>query len=275
MKYKYIMDSYNDSEEKVIRICFNGKKYDKSFSMYLSDSINSLKRLKDAIQQHLKFHFSHDKARIFNYKGIEIDEADIDYLTDGQFLFISLDGSAFSVSNYINEYDVIKPIKSGGYGKIYLAKHVLTGKLVAIKQNDTSNLSNEEIYNISREALYLETLKHKNVIKYINSFTHENIFYMIMQYAEGGELGAYVSDKVWLNEEEAKPIFTQLVDGIKLCHSKNVIHRDLKPNNILFLEPTRETVAIIDFGISGYSYGNIHENVKAGTIKFVPPEVRI
>jgi serine/threonine protein kinase len=49
----------------------------------------------------------------------------------------------------------------------------------------------------------------------------------------------------------------------------------LKPNNILFLEKSKETVAVIDFGISGYSYGNIHENVKAGTVKFVPPEVSL
>jgi serine/threonine protein kinase len=216
------------SEEKVLRICFNGKKYDKSFNMYIPESINSLKRLRDAIQGYLKFQLNHDKLRIFNYKGIEIDEADIDYLSNGQLLFISLDGSGFSVQNYLNEYEIIKPIKSGGYGKIFLAKNVLTDKLVAIKQNDVTNLSNDEIYNISREALYLETLKHKNIIKYINSFSFEKNFYTLMQYAEGGELGAYVNEKIWLPECEAKRIFIQLVDAIKFIHTKNVIHRDFK-----------------------------------------------
>ena len=66
-----------------------------------------------------------------------------------------------------------------------------------------------------------------------------------------------------------------MVDAIKYIHSKSIIHRDLKPNNILFLDKKKENIVIIDFGISGYSCGNIHENVKAGTMKFVPPEVSL
>lgn len=264
-----------DSPEdyKTIRICINGKKYDKSFQMYVSRSINSIRRLKDSILNKLKYNINPDKIKVFNYKGIEIDEADIDYLNNGQFLYVSLDGLPFSILNYINEYKISKAIKSGGYGKVYLAENTLTGKMVAIKENDVTNLSNEEIYNISREAVYLETLKHKNIIKYINSYSYEKNFYMVMQFAEGGELGAYVQSEVWLPEERAKIIFAQMVDAIKLMHSKNVIHRDLKPNNILFLDKEKENIVIIDFGISGYSYGNIHEKVKAGTVKFVPPEI--
>lgn len=265
--------NYSPEDERILRICINGKKYDKSFLLQVSRSINSLRRLKDSILNHLKSNANPEKVKIFNYKGIEIDEADIDYLSDGQYFYVSLDGSSFSILNYINEYEIIKSIKSGGYGKVYLAQHALTGKKVAIKENDVTNLSNEEIYNISREALYLETLKHKNIIKYINSYSYNNNFYMVMQYAEGGELGSYVQSEVWLTEERAKQIFYQIVEAIKLMHSKNVIHRDLKPNNILFLDKEMENIAIIDFGISGYSYGNIHEKVKAGTVKFVPPEV--
>lgn len=265
--------NYSPDEERVLRICLNGKKYEKSFLMQVSRSINSLRRLKDSILSNLKSNANPDKVKIYNYKGIEIDEADIDYLTDGQYFYVSLDGSSFSILNYINEYEIIKAIKSGGYGKVYLAQHTITGKKVAIKENDVTNLSNEEIYNISREALYLETLKHKNIIKYINSYSYDSNFYMVMQYAEGGELGSYVQSEVWLTEEKVKLIFSQMVDAIKLMHSKNVIHRDLKPNNILFLDKEKENIAIIDFGISGYSYGNIHEKVKAGTVKFVPPEV--
>ena len=262
-----------DSDEKIIKVCFNGKKYDKMFEMYLSSSINSLRRLKDTILSIIKVNIQTEKLRIFNYKGIEIDDADIDYLSNGQYIYISLDGSSFSTLNYIFEYEIIKEIKSGGYGKVYLAKQILTDKLVAIKQNDVTNLSNEEIYNISREALYLESLKHKNIIKYINSYNHNRNFYTVMQYAEGGELGSYVNDQTWLIEPIAKKIFIQLVDAIKYIHSKNIVHRDLKPNNILFSDLKRENIVIIDFGISGYSYGNIHESVKAGTVKFIPPEV--
>jgi calcium-dependent protein kinase len=260
-------------DNKVVRVCFNSKKYDKSFDLTLPNSINSLKRLKDCILNNIKSQGNIDKIKIFNYKGIEIDEADIDYLGNGQMLFLSLDGGSFSILNYINEYDTVKSIKSGGYGKVYLAKHVLTGKLVAIKQSNVTHLTNDEIYNISREAIYLESFKHKNIIRCYNSFSYESNFYMVMQYAEGGELGHYLEEKRWLTEKEAKQVFSQIVDALLYIHLRSVIHRDLKPNNILFIDKERKNIAIIDFGISGYACGNVQEKVKAGTLKFVPPEV--
>lgn len=262
---------------KNITVCFNGKSYSKSFQLTLSYSTNSLKRLKDLILNTIKNTSSSsiEKIKIFNYKGIEIDDVDIEYLGNNQLLFISLDGSNFSNLNYLNEYEIIKKIKSGGYGDVSLAKHVLTGKLVAIKENNTYGLSNEEVYNISREPLYLESLKHKNIVKYRHSYSYDNKFYMVMDYAEGGELAQLIAEKNWLTEKEAKKIFSQIVEAVSFIHNRNVIHRDLKPNNILFLDKMRERVIIIDFGICGYSSGNIQEKVKAGTLKFVPPEVSI
>lgn len=262
---------------KNITVCFNGKSYSKSFQLTLSYSTNSLKRLKDLILNSIKNTSSTaiEKIKIFNYKGIEIDDVDIEYLGNNQLLFVSLDGSNFSNLNYLNEYEIIKKIKSGGYGDVSLAKHVLTGKLVAIKENNTYGLSNEEVYNISREPLYLESLKHKNIVKYRHSYSYDNKFYMVMDYAEGGELAQLIAEKNWLTEKEAKKIFSQIVEAVSFIHNRNVIHRDLKPNNILFLDKMRERVIIIDFGICGYSSGNIQEKVKAGTLKFVPPEVSI
>lgn len=212
--------------------------------------------------------------RIYNYKGLELDDVDVRYLYNGQILYISSDGSPFSIYNYVYEYEFVKWVKSGGYGKVYLAKHVLKPDyLVAIKKIDISSLTSDEIYNISREALYLESFKHKNIIKFINSFIYDNHFYTVMEYARGGELNIYLSEKRYLSESESKRIFKQLHDAVKYIHSKNVIHRDLKPNNILFLDENRECVSLIDFGISGFYSGNIKETIKAGTTKFISPEI--
>ncbi len=176
--------------------------------------------------------------------------------------------------NYIYEFEFVKWIKSGGYGKVYLGKHVLKKDLhVAVKKIDISNLSTDEIYNISREAMYLQSFQHKNIIKYINSYIYENHFYTIMEWAQGGELVTYMTEKGILSEMECKRVFKQIHDAVKYIHSRNVIHRDLKPNNILFLDENRENVVVIDFGISGYSSGNIKETIKAWTTKFIPPEL--
>jgi len=90
---------------------------------FSSSSIRSLNRLKNIIVKQLNLNVNIEQMIIFNYKGIEIDDADIEYLTHLQTLYISLDGASFSVYNYVNEYKFVKWIKSGGYGKVYLGKY--------------------------------------------------------------------------------------------------------------------------------------------------------
>ena len=121
---------------------------------------------------------------------------------------------------------------------------MITGEEVAIKKQDVSQLSPEEIYNISREALLLESLKHRNIIKFINAFTYQNEFFTVMQYARGGELGNYLKRKKILSEWESRRIFKQLHESVRYMHSRNVVHRDLKPNNILFLDVELEYLVV-------------------------------
>lgn len=107
------------------------------------------------------------------------------------------------------------------------------------------------------------------------------MFYTVMEYAAGGELTKYVKDSTCLSENKAKFLTKQIQDGIRYIHSKNVIHRDLNPNNLLFIDEEKERlivkyflkIKIIDFGISGFSKGNIKEKVNYGTVRFIPPEV--
>ena len=122
---------------------------------------------------------------------------------------------------------------------------MITGEDVAIKKQDISNLSNEEIYNISRESLYLQSFKQKNIVKFINSYVYENQFYTVMECAKGGELNSHLEKLKFLSEWEARRIFKQLHEAVRYIHSKNVVHRDLKPNNILFLDVNRENLVVI------------------------------
>jgi serine/threonine protein kinase len=262
----------------------NGKEKEYSFKLSINlKSIVSLKYLKDLILKtiistkelnsifsHLKFNQIHT---IYNVKEIPLDDNDIQYLKQDEIIFFTFDNSSFKSSNYYYQYQFIRWIKSGGYGQVFLSKHVYTKKEYAIKQIDTTDFSNEDLYNISREHLILRSMIHKNVIRCYDSFAHENKFYTVMDFAEGGELTLLLKEKGTLSEEESKKIFKQIYEAVCYIHSQNIIHRDLKPNNILFLDKERTQIVIIDFGISGMANGNQREKIKAGTTSFLPPEM--
>ena len=92
-----------------------------------------------------------------------------------------------------------------------------------------------------------------------------------MEYAKGGELTQLINSKEPIPESQIKNIFKQIYDAVQYLHNKNIIHRDLKTNNIVYLDEEKTHVAIIDFGISSTSSGG--DVLKAGTLKYLPPEI--
>ena len=264
-----------------IILWLNGKEKEYSFKLTIEPkNITSLKYLKELIlktiitSKELNSIFSHIKFSqihiLYNEREIPLEDNDIQYLKQDEIIFFTFDSSSFKSSNHLNQYKFIRWIKSGGYGQVFLSKHVYTNKEYAIKQIDTTEFSNQDLYNISREHLILRSMQHKNVIRCYDSFAHNNKFYTVMDFAEGGELTYLLKEKGTLTEDEAKKIFKQIYEAVCYIHSQNIIHRDLKPNNILFLDKERTHIVIIDFGISGMANGNQREKIKAGTTSFLP-----
>ena len=280
--------SKNYPDEKVdIILWLNGKEKEYSFKLSMNSKNNlNLKILKELIvktiisNKELNAKFSHYCSDhqlqinyLYNQKEILLEDSDIQYLKPNEIIFFTFDNSSFKSSNYFNQYQFIKWIKSGGYGQVFLSKHVYSEKQFAIKQIDTTNFSNEDLYNISREYMILRSMMHKNVIKCYDSFAYNNKFYTVMDYAEGGELSTLLKEKGSLTEDESKKVFKQIYEAVCYIHGQNIIHRDLKPNNILFLDKEKTHIVVIDFGISGFANGNQREKIKAGTTTFLPPEI--
>ena len=281
---------YEDENPKEIEllIWMNGKTKEYSFRFKLESDFHSLltaNKLKFLISKYI---FDNNKIynelnipqdveliqHLYTKNEVELEDFDIPHLKNNDILFFSFDlFSTYKASNNFYQYEFIKWIKSGGFGKVFLAKEVSSNKEFAIKEISVQNFSNEELYNISREYMILKEMSHNNIINFHTFYTYNNKFYTVMDYARGGELSKLIEEKKKLSEEEAKNIFKQIYNAVCYIHGKNIIHRDLKPNNILFLDEERTQIVIIDFGISGISNGNQKEQIKAGTVKFLPPEM--
>ena len=265
----------NSKKEKIkILIWLNGKTEKNAYELKIPKEINTLKKLKDLIIYEKKYSkSSFNKMKIYNNKEIEIDDTEVGNLQPNDILYLDLEGNKFTQLNFLNQYEIIKFIKSGGYGEVLLSKNKITKELVSIKKIDLKGFSPEDLYSISRESIYLSNLIHNNIIKIYGRFAYKNYLYNIMPYCEGGELTQLINSNNYLSEKRIKEIFIQIVEGVKFIHENNVIHRDLKPNNILFLDKEKTKVVIIDFGLSGFSNGLIKEVIKAGTFKFLSPEI--
>ena len=259
-------------QEYELTIWRNGKHVDSCFKITITPDINTISKLKELILfTKNKVNITPDKVRLFNHKGIELEDADLKLIKDSPMIYLSYDNKPFSNLNYYYEYKFIKPIKSGGFAQVYLGENVLNKKLVAIKKTDIKNFSTEEIFNLTREGKLISNLNHPNIIKIYCYYAYENYLYNVMEYAKGGELTQLINSKDEIPETKIKDIFKQIYSAVKYLHNKNIIHRDLKTNNIVFLDEEKTHVAIIDFGISSTSCGG--DVLKAGTLKYLPPEI--
>ena len=139
------MLSYQDDAVKKVKIKITkfklwiiGKTKEDMIEIEIPQNCNTLRRLKDTISNYIYC----KNLRIYNHQGLEIDDADIEYLESKQVLYVSQDGAIFNLVNYINEYEFIKWIKSGGYGKIYLCIMIIISSSQCNKQSILCNKKN-------------------------------------------------------------------------------------------------------------------------------------
>eukprot|EP01129_Flabellula_baltica_P010203 TRINITY_DN428_c0_g2_i1.p1 TRINITY_DN428_c0_g2~~TRINITY_DN428_c0_g2_i1.p1 ORF type:complete len:286 (-),score=63.85 TRINITY_DN428_c0_g2_i1:78-935(-) len=171
-------------------------------------------------------------------------------------------------------YEIKELIGEGGQGSVYRCVHRKTGNFCAVKIVSVKGLAKKELKKIDKEIHFLKVSKSCGVVELIETFKSSSKFYIVMELIKGGELFEYVSDNDHLSEEETAIVMKQILSSLKVIHSRGVVHRDLKLENILITDTTNLTVKISDFGLAT-QFNQRKLKKSCGTPEYVAPEVLI
>lgn len=172
-----------------------------------------------------------------------------------------------------DRYEIIRIIGEGGMANVYLAEDTILNRKVAVKVL-RGDLANDEkfVRRFQREALSASSLSHPNIVEIYDVGEDDGNFYIVMEYIEGKNLKQLIKRREKLSLPEVMDIMKQLTDGISHAHDLFIIHRDIKPQNMLILD--NGLVKITDFGIAIAlnSTQLTQTNSVMGSVHYLPPE---
>ena len=172
-----------------------------------------------------------------------------------------------------DRYQIIKSIGEGGMANVYLAYDTILDRNVAVKVL-RGDLSNDEkfVRRFQREALAASSLSHPNIVEVYDVGEDNGEYYIVMEYVEGKHLKNLLKKRGKLTLSEAVDIMLQITDGMAAAHDSYIIHRDIKPQNIMILE--NGLVKITDFGIAMAMNATqlTQTNSVMGSVHYLPPE---
>jgi len=171
----------------------------------------------------------------------------------------------------LGQYNIVKTLGEGSFGKVKLAIHQVSGQKVALKIIARRKLITRDMAGrIEREIQYLQLLRHPHIIKLFTVITTPGEIIMVLEYA-GGELFDYIVQNGKMAEDKARKFFQQIVCAVEYCHRHKIVHRDLKPENLLLDEQLN--VKIADFGLSNIMTDGNFLKTSCGSPNYAAPEV--
>ena len=177
-----------------------------------------------------------------------------------------------SINTTNDFYRIGKCIGKGAFGKVHLAVQKLTQTLVAIKSINKQYLLDEgSRRKVMQEVYILKKIRHWNVVQFYETFETEKYILLVMELWGGGDLLNYVRKRRRLKEDLAKYFFKQIIEGLHHIHHKNIVHRDIKLDNILL--DHNGNVKICDFGVSKLVKPGEKMMEQWGTPAYIAPEI--
>jgi len=186
------------------------------------------------------------------------------------------------VGDKFEDFEEIKKLGNGCFGEVWLVKSKINGKNYAMKKLDLSKKGGEEERKKTRKEIeILKTVHHPNIVKFYTSFEKEKMTYIVIEYVAGKTLDQVIQEsakkKEHIPEKIVWKIMIELLSGLTYLHEEvKIIHRDIKPDNILVTDNNH--VKITDFGISAINRDDINDTVRfhnsaMGPILFMAPEI--
>ncbi|KAF7144683.1 hypothetical protein RHSIM_Rhsim04G0117300 [Rhododendron simsii] len=186
-----------------------------------------------------------------------------------------MDGSGVrrraSSSNILTNYKLGKTLGAGAFAKVKLAIHIPTKIKVAIKILERRSINDSETERVRREINNLRLFSHPHIVRLYEVIETRSRIYLVMEYMNSGDLDDYITLRGRLQEDEARHFFQQIISGVECCHLHMVVHRDLKPRNVLL--DSEHNIKICDFGLSNITRDGHFLKTNCGTPDFAAPEV--
>lgn len=174
----------------------------------------------------------------------------------------------------VADFDVIKSLGQGAFGKVYKVCHKKSKLIYAIKEMNKSQLKyNNMIEQVVNEIKIMYSLNNDYIIKLYNHFEDEKNIYLVIEFAMGGQLyqNLFKQPGKRFPEKTAAKYILQLAESLEYIHTKKIIHRDIKPENILI--DGSDNVKLADFGWSNYLKPDETRSTFCGTLDYLAPEM--